>query len=233
MEINQIKNQLDIYHDQLNANREKFEKVYEESNLKFVNYRNIILTIVPTIIALLFTFQSSNIAKEFTIFHLTTEIAIVVAISFGIYPFFTIQKQKKSSEYLRIQKVFHDGYTTINFMKGLMHNLRYTDQLNENGLASLDTYFFIIRGGIVKRIRKKIHENTDRFLSEKQIYGDSEGELYTSLIKSASKLYKNNKDIEEDLLKLFKNYTPYDLFSIFNKYYISELECSGKEELDT
>jgi hypothetical protein len=155
LEINQIKNQFDIYHDQLNANREKFEKVYEESNLKFVNYRNIILTIVPTIIALLFTFQSSNIAKEFTIFHLTTGIAIVVAISFGIYLFFTIQKQKKSSEYLRIQKVFHDGYTTINFMKGLIHNLRYIDQLNENGLASLDTYFFIIRGGIVKRIRKK------------------------------------------------------------------------------
>jgi hypothetical protein len=80
LEINQIKNQLDIYHDQLSANREKFEKVYEESNLKFVNYRNIILTIVPTIIALLFTFQSSNIAKEFTIFHLKTGIAIVVAI---------------------------------------------------------------------------------------------------------------------------------------------------------
>ena len=155
LEINQIKNQLDIYHDQLSANREKFEKVYKESNLKFVNYRNIILTIVPTIIALLFTFQSSNIAKEFTIFHLTTGIAIVVAISFGIYLFFTIQKQKKSSEYLRIQKVFHDSYTTINLMKGLMHNLRYIDQLNENGLASLDTYFFIIRGGIVKRIRKK------------------------------------------------------------------------------
>ncbi|HEU5120468.1 MAG TPA: hypothetical protein VFT71_05735, partial [Candidatus Nitrosocosmicus sp.] len=66
LEINQINNQLDIYHDQLKANREKFEKVYEESNLNFVNYRNIILTIVPTVITLLFTFQSLNILKEFT-----------------------------------------------------------------------------------------------------------------------------------------------------------------------
>jgi hypothetical protein len=61
-------------------------------------------------------------------------IAILVAVGFVVYLFFTIQKQKKSSEYLRIQKVFHDGYTTINFMKGLMHNLRYIDQLNENDL---------------------------------------------------------------------------------------------------
>ena len=59
LEINLIKNQLAIYHDQLNANREKFEKVCEELNLKIVNYRNIILTFVPTIITLLFTFRSS------------------------------------------------------------------------------------------------------------------------------------------------------------------------------
>jgi hypothetical protein len=228
--VNQICYLLDLHHDQLNANKEKFEKVYYEKISIIVNNRNKILSITTFIIPLLFTIASTGIFKEFLGLYLATSISSVAAVGLVVYLRFTIHQRKTSSKFLNIQKAFHDGYTTVNFMKGFIHNPFYIDQLNEDQLYSLNQYYAIIQGGIVKRIRKKIEENVDKNISEKDIYGNSEKELYTGLINEAYLLYKNNDNKEDKVLGYFKDPKPCDLFAIFNKYYVNDLEYEVEKE---
>ncbi len=223
--INQINSQLDLYINQLIANRDKFEKVYLELNSKFNNIRNILLSLVTFIIPTLIAFLSrDNFGLEQ---YLPQSILIVAFVIVVIFVYSNIQKRRKTSRFLTIQKVFHDGYTTINFMKALLRNPFYIDQLDRNGSKTLDIYFHIIRGGIVSRIRNTICNAGDKDLSE-QLYGDNEYELYSYLIKRSTELYKENKNIKEDLMKYFKPGIK-DLFSIFDKYYIIESECEDRK----
>ena len=212
--INQINSQLDLYINQLIANRDKFEKVYLELNSKFNNIRNILLSLVTFIIPTLIAFSSRD--SSGLEHYLPQSILIVAFVIMAIIIYSNIQKRRKTSRFLTIQKVFHDGFTTINFMKALLRNPFYINQLDKHGVETLDIYFHIIRGGIVKRIRNTICDIGDKDLSE-QIYGNNEYDLYSYLIDRSTELYKENKYIKEDLMKYFKPGIK-NLFSIFDKY---------------
>jgi hypothetical protein len=109
-------------------------------------------------------------------------------------------------------------------MKGFLSNPIYINQLDKKQIELLNDYYTIIRGGIAKRIRSIIEKNVDKNLSEKDIYGDVENELYTVLIDFAHDLNKDKKNIESDIIKCINGAKPFDLFSKYKEFYIDELQ---------
>ena len=109
-----------------------------------------------------------------------------------------------------------------------LQNPFYVNQLNEDQILWLNSYYMIIRGGIAKRIRAKIEEDIDKNLSEGDIYGESERALYTTLINTAHILYISKRNIEEDILRNFKDPKPFELFSLFREFYIHDVEFNNK-----
>ncbi len=214
---------MDIYHDQLNANKEKFEKVYNDKISELTNYRNAVLSAFGIVISILGVLLTIDIFKNLLQLYLSIVVPTVVVSVLTIYISFTVMKQKMDSKLLNIQRAFHDGYTTINFMKSFVHKLVLIDQLNEDQVYALSKYYTIIQGGIVKRIRRKIKENIGKKKTEKDFYGESEYELYSLLIERACSLYEDNKN-KEDLLRIFEKNDPRGrLFSIYNNFYLNEL----------
>jgi hypothetical protein len=219
--INQISYQLDLYHDQLNTNGKKFENVYDELNKKFQYSRNSTLSVIAFIIPALFSLATIDHIKEVIIPNLAIGISSVIAIVISIYLFFAYHSRKKSTKYLNIKKAFHDGYTAINFMKALIINYDFINQLSSSELNSLDSFLFIIRGAIAHKIRTTIEFNTDRYLSEEQIYGKCEKKLYDYLIDNAKEMYNS---INHKLLDSFLDLNTIKLFNIYNDFYISDLK---------
>jgi hypothetical protein len=149
-------------------------------------------------------------------------VTLITFLAVIIYVYFAYNSKNKSSKYLNIQKAFHDGYTAINFMKGLINNPDFIEQLNIDQINDLNIYLDIVRGGIAFKIRKTITNNVDRYLSEEQVYGASEKALYTCLIKNSLNNYKNNVNIKEKVIAFSKDY-PKDLFDIYDCYYTKDL----------
>ena len=75
-------------------------------------------------------------------------------------------------------------------MKVLIKNSAFVSQLNANQLCSLETFLLITRGGIAHKIRTTIKNNTDKYLSEEQIYGKCEKQLYNLIIDNAKEISK-------------------------------------------
>jgi hypothetical protein len=79
---------------------------------------------------------------------LAIDVSFATALVVSIYLFFAYHSKKKSLKYLNIQKVFHDDYTAINFMKALITNYDFIKQLDIDQINYLNKYLVIIRGGI-------------------------------------------------------------------------------------
>ena len=187
----------DLYQNQLNANKVKFEKVFEQTSETFSGIRNTVLSTVTFSIPVLFALAA--VFEEFTGMQLIMCIIFVAVIGLAVYLFSTYSKHMKTSAFLKILKAFHDGYTTTNFMRGFIHAPSVIEQLSENQLYFLTNYYVMVRGGIAKKIRDTIEKN----MSEREIYGESERQLYTILIHNATKLYKENKNYIPKILKDF------------------------------
>jgi hypothetical protein len=222
--INQIGYQLDIYHNQLNANKEKFENYYNDKMLELSNYRNAILSTIGIIFAILAL--TNEIFKETTQSYLPIVLPIVISGGLATYLLFTFMKQRMNSKLLNIQKTFHDGYTTINFMKSFMHTPVLINQLDSGQLITLNKYHRIIQGGIAQWIRRTIQENIGKSKTENDFYGKVENNLFSMLIENAHSLYDNNNYIREDLLYFFEKKDPKALFHIYDEFYLKELKCN-------
>ena len=92
MKIEEIYRQLDNYHNQLNANKEKFEKIYNENTSSMTEIRNILLTIF-TILA---GFSGFSVAITDLNYSSIVFLIILVIVGIGVYiGFFFIKKGKK------------------------------------------------------------------------------------------------------------------------------------------
>lgn len=116
MEIENIYRQLDTYHNQLNANKEKFEKIYNENTSSMIEIRNIILT-TATILAGLsgFSLAITNLNYFSIVF-----LIFFVLVGIVVYTIFQGIKRERNKKVLEILNEFHDGFTTISFMKGFL-----------------------------------------------------------------------------------------------------------------
>ncbi|HSF49957.1 MAG TPA: hypothetical protein VLA74_04275, partial [Nitrososphaeraceae archaeon] len=88
-EIIKIHSILDNYHNQLNANKEKFEKIYNENISSKTEIRNIILTIITFFAGFLVTVRDLDYVKS----NLMSILFILAIVGIGVYIVFYIKKR--------------------------------------------------------------------------------------------------------------------------------------------
>jgi hypothetical protein len=207
LKIDEIYRSLDNYHNQLNANKEKFEKIYNENISSKTDTRNIILTLITFFAGFLVTVKDLENFKELFQSNLMYILFVLAIGGISVYIVFSIKKRDQHKNLLEILKEFHDGFTTISFMKGLLDRISLGfENFEEDQIDKLDNYYTMVKGGIAFQIRREIKKS----IQEEEIYGTKEYVLYNILIYKAYKLSqvqnKGKKKREEDLLnQLFKN----------------------------
>ena len=225
MKIDEIYRSLDNYHDQLNANKEKFETIYNENISSTTDIRNIILTIITFFAGFLVAFIDLENFKEFFQSNLMYILIVLAIGGLIVYIIFSIKKRVQRKNLLKILKEFHDGFTTISFMKGLLDRISLGFENLDDQIDELDNYYTMVKGGIAFQIRREITKS----LKEEEIYGTKEYVLYNILIYKAYKLSQvQNEKVEkreESLNQLFKNqkHDLLELKDIFD-YYTTLLE---------
>ena len=237
-EIIKIHSILDNYHNQLNANKEKFEKIYNETISSMTEIRNILLTIF-TILAGFSGFTVAITAITDLNYSSIVFLIILVIVGIGVYIGFFFIKRERNKKVLDILKEFHDGFTTISFMKGFLDKISLVfENLETKQIDVLDDYYTMVKGeGIAFQIRSKIEKSVKggikfpirrlitKSVKEAAAYGCIEGKLYSMLIYNASKIYEvqkksGKKEEEEKLLK--------ELFLFHNEKYNYLLEDEKK-----
>jgi ribosomal protein S21 len=211
--INEIYRSLDNYHNQLNANKEKFEKIYNEHISSTTHIGTIILSLYGIAASVSGYSLAAKVLNN-------NSVAFLIFLGLGGLGGFIVLyiiKKRQKKKLLDILKEFHDGFTTISFMKAFLDRIpprvknlekKQLEELEEKQkkyLKALENYYIMVRGGIVFRIRKKIVKSTT--IKEEYVYGYNEGDLYKMLIYNASQRYKAQKENEEekDLIEtLFK-----------------------------
>lgn len=199
---------LDNYHNQLNANKEKFEKIYNEKISSKTDIRNIILSTITIVAGVLIAIKDLVLIKKIPDSELYWIFILIGLGIVGLIVFIVFSSIKKNQEkkLLEILKEFHDGFTTISFMKGFLYriSLEFENLKEVQQVDVLINYYIRVQGGIALQIRNAII----RYLKKEDIYGYKEQVLYTGLINTAYKLYKNQKidEIENTLEQLFKKY---------------------------
>jgi hypothetical protein len=225
LKIDEIYRSLDNYHDQLNANKEKFETIYNENISSTTDIRNIILTIITFFAGFLVAFIDLENFKEFFQSNLMYILIVLAIGGLIVYIIFSIKKRDQRKNLLKILKEFHDGFTTISFMKGLLDRISLGFENLDDQIDELDNYYTMVKGGIAFQIRREITKS----LKEEEIYGTKEYVLYNILIYKAYKLshVQNEKGEkrEKSLNQLFKNqkHDLLELKDIFD-YYTTLLE---------
>lgn len=216
MEIEKIYRQLDNYHNQLNANKEKFAKIYNENISSMTEIRNILLTIITFLAG----FSGFSVVITDLNYSSIVFLIIVVIVGIGVYIGFFFIKRERNKKVLEILNEFHDGFTIISFMKGFLDKISLVfENLEKKQIDVLDDYYTMVKGGIAFQIRSKIEKSVKRgsiafqihhiitkSVREAAAYGCIETKLYGMLISNASKIYKvqkkrGEKEEEEKLLK--------------------------------
>jgi hypothetical protein len=202
-----------------------------------IEIRNIILT-TATILAGLsgFSLAITNLNYFSIVF-----LIFFVLVGIVAYTIFHGIKRERNKKVLEILNEFHDGFTTISFMKGFLDIIPLVfENLEKEQIAVLNDYYTMVQGGIAFQIRSKIEKSVKgggiafqirrvitESVKEAAAYGPIETELYNILIKNASKIYEvqkksENKYKEELLEKLFlfhdEKYNFRRLKEIFDKY---------------
>jgi len=137
--------------------------------LELIYYRNAIFSGIGIFFAIMAL--TKDTFRDITQSYLPIVLPIVVSVGLVTYLLFTFMKQRMNSKLSNIQKIFHDGYTTINFMKSFMHIPFFINQLDGSQLIILNEYYRIIQGGIAQRIRRTIKENIEEKQTEIDFYG--------------------------------------------------------------
>jgi hypothetical protein len=138
---------------------------------------------------------------------------------------YTEKKKKQSSDLLNIQRAFHDGYTTLSFMKGFLcfNSIDHYSKEYAQYYYILYQYYSVVQGGIASRLRKAISKYIPDF--EDKTYGPSEPHLYSMLIRGARATYEIHEKEFQDLFfsKEFQDNEFISTFISITKCYIGEL----------